>query len=207
LLPGTYLGAGGYPIPTGFADGQAQFGGKGLVLSGVDYGMQQTCFPFPTYYYGWRGSVYGWDGAKWVKYSTTITEGEDGAVTTACAKTFGNGTYALLVGFNQTLAPAPALPPQEECKTDLHLNYWEWGPTSAFNLGVMFWGDFQPELGESYNWKIENVKPVNFLTPLSGSGKIVKDEDRNIVSIRDTIHTDWRYPDTAFSFTIKIYNS
>ncbi len=204
-LPGTYIGAGGYPLPSGFIEGDAQFGGKGLVLSGVDFGLQQTCFPFPTYYYGWRGSVYGWDGAKWVKYTTTITEGQDGAITTACAKTFGNGSYALLVGFNQALAPAPALPPEEECTSDLGMSYWEWGPTFLFNVGVRFTGTFQPELGQPYTWKIENVKPVNFLTPLSGSGKTAKEDDENIVSIRDTIYTDGGYPDTSFSFTIKVY--
>ncbi len=104
-LSGTYKNDVGTPVPTGFPAGEIQFGGNGLVLKDVTSGSQSLCFSFPTYRYGWRGSIYQWNGSKWVKLATTITERNEGAPALACTTVYGNGTYALLIGFYPDLAP------------------------------------------------------------------------------------------------------
>jgi hypothetical protein len=93
--------------PTGFNQGEVQFGGKALILSGIESGSQQLCFAFPTYSAGWRGNVYQWNGAKWVKMATTIAEGEDGTITKACATSYGNGTYALIISYTEQAKTLP----------------------------------------------------------------------------------------------------
>jgi len=106
-LTGASFADGEKIYPTGFNQGEVQFGGKALVLTGIESGSQQLCFAFPNYAAGWRGNVYQWDGAKWVKLATTITEGEDGAMTRACAVSYGNGTYALIISYTEQAKVLP----------------------------------------------------------------------------------------------------
>jgi len=55
-------------------------------------------FDFPYYSYKWAGSIYKWNGLKWVKLATTITLGDEGSGPRASVSGVGNGTYALIMG-------------------------------------------------------------------------------------------------------------
>jgi len=110
-LPGTTQLSSGLFVPAGLPEGQAQFGGKGLAVSGLPDGrFVQVCFNFPVYNNSWHGTIYAWDGMEWVAMPTTITPGdaENTANTYACTPSAGNGVYALIIGFYGT--PQPVRP-------------------------------------------------------------------------------------------------
>jgi hypothetical protein len=97
-LPGSEVGANQMIFPIGFMD-EAQFSGKGLMVSGLKAGETVTVsFDFYAYLHKWAGSIYQWSGAKWMKLPTTVTLGEDGGTTWATSSGLGNGTYALIIG-------------------------------------------------------------------------------------------------------------
>jgi hypothetical protein len=202
-LPGTYLGNGGMILPSGFPEGEVQFGGKGLSLLDVSDGTEQVCFSLPTYSFGWRGNVYEWNGSKWVKFETSTTFGKDGAIPLACAKVFGNGTYALLINFDPKLAPVVEKAVSEQCISDMDVSEMEWGSTRVFSVGARFTGAFQPEIGSTFTWKVVSTSPSGFFTPTSGTGTVVDDEGTAMALIWKKITTDY-YPGT-FSFVFKIY--
>ena len=81
--------------PVGRTD--EQFGSNGLVLSDLT-GKEKAkaCFYFPGYNYKWAGNVFKWNGTKWVKQTTIITN-DPAATPMACASGLGNGTYALII--------------------------------------------------------------------------------------------------------------
>lgn len=106
-LEGAYIGSAGFPLPTGFIEGEKQFGGQALMLSGADLGSQKICFALPTYQYGWRGAIHRWDGTMWVKLGSEVMLGDDGSPTLYCSVIYGDGTYALLIGYDPALAPEP----------------------------------------------------------------------------------------------------
>lgn len=202
-LPGTYIGREGMILPTGFPEGEVQIGGKGLALLDVSDGSEQVCFPLPTYNYGWRGSVYEWNGSKWEKFATTTTVGVDGAITMACAKVYGNGTYALLINFDEKLAPVVEKSSNEICLSDMLVTEMEWGSDRIFSVGGRFTGDFQPETGSTFTWKVKSTSPSGFFAPTSGTGSVFNEEGTAIALIWRKITTD-SYPGN-FSFEIKIY--
>lgn len=89
-------------LPVGFASDSGQFGGSGIVISGLAARTDTVnlTFSFPTYRYGWTGSIYQWSGSAWVKVLTTIVAptGEN-SMYYATASHVGNGTYALIMGY------------------------------------------------------------------------------------------------------------
>jgi len=202
MLAGVYKGEKGFYLPTGFPEDDYQFGGNALVLSGVTFGTEKLCFSFPTYNYGWRGSIYQWTGTKWGKLVTIITEGQEGGAAQACATIYGNGTYALLVGFDQKLAPVVKVP-VEDCVEDLKISAWEGDILGIHRFYFMFVGTYQPEIDTPFTWVISNVKPAGYITPLSGSGKTIIDEDVPSI-VLDGMDTPDANRD-PFSFTLKVY--
>lgn len=82
-------------VPVGRTD--EQFGSNGVVIGGLT-GKEQVkaCFDFRGYQFKWTGSVFMWNGTKWVKQATTFTD-DPAATTKACATNLGNGTYALII--------------------------------------------------------------------------------------------------------------
>ena len=100
-LPGTVTANSGMTLPTGFPANQAQFGGKGIHVSGLPDGKYvEVCFSFPVYIYSWAGTIYKWSGTKWVAMPTTITPATgESNTTTACTLRAGNGVYSLIIGF------------------------------------------------------------------------------------------------------------
>jgi hypothetical protein len=104
-LPGTVTSDSDKVLPAGFTEGFAQFNGSGIVISGLASTKDTVniSFEFPTYRYGWRGSIYQWDGSTWVKVPTTIVLATDSnPMYYAVASKVGNGTYALIVGYDST---------------------------------------------------------------------------------------------------------
>ena len=98
-LPGTIVLASQMLAPVGFPEGEAQFEGAGVRVTGMDYGKATACFPLSTIAVnqGWGGKVGVWNGTKWVLLPTAITTTDDEAAgTTACAPIAGNGTYAFI---------------------------------------------------------------------------------------------------------------
>jgi hypothetical protein len=100
-LPGTVNDSADKILPAGFPTDQAQFGGNGIMVSGLTGGdTVKICFDFPVYQYSWAGKIYEWNGTKWVAMPTTIVPPTgEGASATACTPRAGNGTYSLIIGF------------------------------------------------------------------------------------------------------------
>jgi hypothetical protein len=98
-MPGTKE-EGGLIMPVGKGASQGQFSGNGLTISGLKAGETVSIsFDFKFYNYLWKGSIYKWDGTKWVKLATKVVlpKGDD-TITWATATGVSNGTYALIIG-------------------------------------------------------------------------------------------------------------
>jgi hypothetical protein len=100
-LPGIVTSPSGMTLPAGFLPNQAQFGGNGIVISGLTSAQNVTvCFDFPVYQYSWSGTIYEWVNTKWEKMPTKIVDNTgEGGSTSACAAQAGNGIYSLIIGF------------------------------------------------------------------------------------------------------------
>ncbi len=98
-LPGTKE-EGGKILPVGMGSDQGQFSGSGLTISGLKVGETVNIkFDFKFSNYMWKGSIYKWNGTKWVKLVTKVVAPVgDEQVTWATAAGVGNGTYALIIG-------------------------------------------------------------------------------------------------------------
>lgn len=98
-MPGTKE-EGGLIMPIGMGSNQGQFSGSGLTISGLKAGETVSIkFDFKFYNYMWKGSIFKWDGAKWVKVATKVVAPVgDEQITWATATGVGNGTYALIIG-------------------------------------------------------------------------------------------------------------
>jgi hypothetical protein len=109
-MPGT-KGEGGLIMPVGMGANQGQFSGSGLKISGLKAGETVSIsFDFKFYNYMWKGSIYKWDGTRWVKLATkTVLPKGDETITWATATGVGNGTYALIIGNYGVPTSAPEL--------------------------------------------------------------------------------------------------
>lgn len=117
-LPGITQIARQMIVPVGFPEGEAQFGGNGIRVIGMDSGKATVCFSLDTIavQQGWGGFVGVWNGTKWVKFATSITTTSDeAATTTGCATITGNGTYA----FIKYVTEPAKLPSYGQCGFDV----------------------------------------------------------------------------------------
>ena len=64
-LPGVTTLDSGMLVPTGFPNGEKQFEGKGIQISGFTYGSAKACFAVTAVGQGWGGQVGSWNGTKW----------------------------------------------------------------------------------------------------------------------------------------------
>ena len=133
-------------VPVGFPEGEAQFEGAGVRVSGMDSGKATACFTLSTIAVnqGWGGKVGVWNGTKWVLLPTTIATGTDEAAnTTACAPITGSGTYT----FIKWVTDPDKLPTFKECEFDADIyitgyttvygdGYWQ-----GWLTGAMFSSD------------------------------------------------------------------
>jgi hypothetical protein len=114
-LPGTTNNSSGMFLPLGFPDGQKQFDGNSLMVSGLKEGETVNLqFDFPLYSYKWSGTIYMWSGSEWMPLDTTVTQGADGSRNWATTNGVGNGVYALLMGYH---GPAHHAPVEEVAST------------------------------------------------------------------------------------------
>ena len=147
-LPGITTLSGGMLAPVGFPAGEAQFGGNGIRVTGMDSGKATACFYLSAaaINQGWGGKVGVWTGAKWLLLPTTITLPEETNNAIACATISGNGTYA----FIKYVAEPAKLPAEEKpqlpvCDFDVELytdgftTVREEGYTEGWLTGARFW--------------------------------------------------------------------
>jgi hypothetical protein len=120
-LPGTVAGENGILFPAGFPAGTAQFGGDGVVVKGFTGGTASACFSMPPAKSEWMGNIHQWNGTKWVKLPTTVTQGDmESNSANACTNITSDGTYALIMGY--TGEPEPKGLPV--CSADLEIIGW-----------------------------------------------------------------------------------
>lgn len=206
-LAGAYLGPRGYYLPIGFPQGEKQFSGKALEISGINLGTQKTCFPFANYPYGWRGSIYQWNGSSWLLLETTMTAGIEGNPAQACATTYGDGVYALIAGYSQAFAPKKTVQTDEVCIADLDTDGWDTSPsTGTFYLYPFLPGPTTYEEGYPFSWKIEDMQPAGLLSPTSGHGSIAGTFELHSFARQYLYFTEGLFlPGMVFSFTYKMY--
>ncbi len=129
-LPGTVTGDNAILFPAGFPAGTAQFGGDGVVVKGFTGGTASACFSIPPARSEWVGSIHQWNGTKWIKLPTTITEGDvESNSASACASIYGDGTFALIMGY--TGAPEPKGLPV--CSADMRINGYSYATVMPLN--------------------------------------------------------------------------
>lgn len=118
-LPGSTQLASQMIIPVGFPAGEAQFGGAGIRVTGLDKGKATACFSLNAVAVrqGWGGKVGVWNGSKWVLLPTTITTPEESSTSLACAAITASGTYA----FIQYVTQPDKLPTMGECDFDVEM--------------------------------------------------------------------------------------
>ena len=204
----------GLIVPVGFRTGERQFGGNALVVSGLSGGSANACFSFPTYRYGWRGGVYEWTGSKWMPLPTTIgnPEAKEGAPSTACAPIYGNGTFALIINFNEGKAPNQVI---HEC-TNIEF------VSPDFNFLEGDWieiigGYIYPSIpvGTIVTYEILNISPPDALDgALSGGGSVVENlpsfeplypEDYSHVLLGESNLLEYSVGLFDMSFTVRMY--
>jgi hypothetical protein len=159
-LPGTVKNAAEVIFPVGFPVGEMQFKGNGILVKGFDSGTARACFSFPTYRYGWVGSVYQWTGSKWSKLTTSITEDVEGSSATACADIHTSGTYALITNYKGN-AVAKEI---QEC-VDIEF-IWPNLEEGEGNRYYILGGDVYPPIpvGTLVSYELLNITPVGSLT-------------------------------------------
>jgi len=137
-LTGTTQLASQMLVPVGFPAGEAQFGGNGVRVSGMDSGKATACFSLNTVAVnqGWGGKVGVWNGAKWVLLPTTIsTTSDEAAATTACATISGNGTYAFITYVAEP-DKLPKLNPLQPCDGEVQMLWWNRSGNTYHNFGI-----------------------------------------------------------------------
>lgn len=157
-LPGsTKLGE--LTVPVGFPSGEAQFGGLGITVSGMDYGQASLCYNIKTVAVdqGWGGKVGLWTGTKWELLPTTITAPTEGTLSSACATISGSGTYA----FIKYVADASLLPKQK-CSFSATPFYYHHG--EGVVLSARLSGSGIPAVNTVVNYEVLSYAPEGALS-------------------------------------------
>jgi hypothetical protein len=137
-LPGTVVLASQMLAPVGFPEGEAQFEGAGVRVTGMDNGKATACFTLPTIAVnqGWGGKVGVWNGTKWVLLPTAITTGTDEAAnTTACAPISSSGIYA----FIKWVVDPSLLPGKGDCDFEIIPAFYHFGGGGPENFSFQFY--------------------------------------------------------------------
>jgi hypothetical protein len=150
-LPGTVELAGGMLVPVGFSDGEAQFGGNGILVTGFDSGKATACFNLSAaeINQGWGGKVAVWDGAKWVRLATTITTPDETNTAIACATITGSGTYA----FIKYVVDPSLLPYDPICTFTAETFFWDYSEGTDDYMFNLFFPVALP-IGTPVSWHV-----------------------------------------------------
>ncbi len=163
-------------VPVGFPDGEAQFGGNGILVKGFDSGKATACFSLSATAVneGWGGKVAVWNGAKWVRLATSITIEDETNTALACATITGNGTYA----FIKYVTEPDKLPGYGICSDDvgiiLNIDLEYSAGTFTVIYAVILRNPTLP-IGTTINFQLLSVSPEGLLPsgPYSGYGTVV----------------------------------
>lgn len=207
-LPGTIELASQMLAPVGFPAGEAQIGGSGIRVKGMDSGKATVCFTLATIAIkqGWGGKVGVWNGTKWVQLPTTIKTPEESSASLACATISGSGTYAFIKYIvDATLLPKSTVAVLPECDT-IGIDWDGWGigtfsTFSPFVIDMVRLKVFYPSLTNTpFEYFI-----IDANVPLTGDlhGSAISDED----GMADFTGFTWTYtgtPITSLTFTIHV---
>lgn len=157
---GTTTIANGILAPVGFGNGEKQFSGDGITLSGLEYGYVIVCFAFKGANQGWGGKVGYWDGKAWKLLDTTITKATESNIYWACAPVSLNGQYAFL----QWVVDTSLLPKSHVSSTVPECDYSFTGLTYDFVSGPSF----------ADGWVNGKISAIHMNSPYDLNGKTVK---------------------------------
>lgn len=163
-LPGTIVNEAGMLLPVGFPKGEKQFSGNGIQVSGLN-GKANVCLPLANYQYGWNGSIYQYVNGKWTILPGTTTPITESSAAKVCATIYGNGIYALIVGYKQ-----PEIQTLKPCK-NIDSVYVSFETIEAQSLLRVARVIFYPQLrsGTPVSYRIINIDPASGFYLYSGS--------------------------------------
>jgi hypothetical protein len=116
-LPGVETLPGGMLGPIGIPAGEAQFGEKGVKISGLSDGVVTICFPIKSVELnqGWGGKIGFWTGSKWKLLKTTFATTQEDPTSMACTSITRNGSYTLI----KWIADSSKLPQTNEISNEI----------------------------------------------------------------------------------------
>jgi hypothetical protein len=211
-LPGITELDGGMLAPAGFPKGEAQFGGAGVHIAGMESGKATVCFAISTIAVneGWGGKVGLWDGTKWGLLPTTITSPAETPNSNACATITSDGTYA----FIQYITNPEKLPKYTACgemTLAAPFDYSFDDYDGWMSEGIVLSNYFIP-LGTSVRYQIIQQDPPNFFeTGTSGTGTVTSSGEfvpglyMAIVTFNPQIEFTYDYYDNLNSFVFRVF--
>ncbi len=177
-LPGVVELEDGMLAPLGFPAGEAQFGGNGIRVTGMDQGKATACFSLSAVAVneGWGGKVAVWNGAKWVRLATSITIEDETNTAIACATITGSGTYA----FIKYVAEPDKLPGYASCGElavagPIDFDFYDYDGWMSMGGAISL---FPIPLGTEVSFQIIQQDPEGFFyTGTSGTGIVTTSEE------------------------------
>jgi hypothetical protein len=176
-LPGVTKLANQMLVPKGFPTGEAQFGGNGVRVTGLEAGKATACFSLSALEVskGWGGKVGMWDGTRWVLLPTAIAPvAKEASSTSACAGITDNGTYAFIKYIAEPELLPKGLP---ACGVMTFAGPWEYdfGNFDGWMSEGLIYNDPIVPIGTSISYQILNVVPSGFFTSgTTGSGLVTR---------------------------------
>lgn len=166
LTTGTTKTENNLVVPAGFPLGQKQFGGEVALVKDFDGGTARACFSLPNYRYGWDGGISQWNGSAWTPLPSSLTEGKEGGPATVCTTIYGNGTYALIIGFTHPEKATADFPVCSEDFDAITIPFYIDGDGetfATFAFIILLVNQPFPE-GTSIRYNIINVNPAGSLS-------------------------------------------
>lgn len=213
-LPGTIELGNQMLVPAGFPEGEVQFGGNGVRVTGFDGGKATLCYTLTAkeVAVGWGGKFGSWDGSKWTLLPTTIAPvPEEGSTTSACATITGNGTYA----FIKYVADVSLLPqgsPACGVMTAAFPGYYEFNEFDGWmQYGVVI-HDSELPAGTPISYQLIDINPAGFFTSgQSGAGYVFMSLNLApgvygaIVAFDPVVIFEYDYFENLESFTLRVF--
>lgn len=210
-LPGIVVGDSGLILPINSPNGDMQFGGDGIQLSGLAGGSASVCFSMLPTRYGWSGIVYQYNGTKWVKLDTVVTESEEALDAKVCATVYSDGFYALILGFKEPIKEDKAKKQIKEC-TNITFIYPDLIEDEELPRLYIPGGFVYPSLplGTKVTYELLNIDPPNSLTGpgTKASGIVIRGEfDPEIPNVEFPKGTYLDYSSSPWNitFTVRFY--
>jgi hypothetical protein len=209
-LPGTIVNEAGTILPAGFPEGEKQFSGDGIQVSGLN-GMANACMPMANYQYGWFGSIYQYVNGKWTALPGTTTPIAESSAATVCATIYSDGIYAVLVSYKP-----PANGTQDkECTMRMKGGVFGSNDVEGFVdlYGVLLMSDFNVNhfpVGAKFKYKVINENPAvtlggdltGYITVVGAEG----DEDGSFVEFTFSEDTFVTYSgEGSPEFSVRVY--